>query len=323
MDPRADQGRSADGASWAAIAVLVVAIIVAELRQPMGIAVAGLTNLLLACVALGAASIFYRRLRPNEKLAASCSGLVQALVYSAAGSILSYLLARDGGALWDPTLSAWDSALGLDWLGYVRFVDAHSWLVLPYRLAYASLIPQIVVLILLLGFSGRLDTLRTFILAAILSGTIAIFASPFFPAVGNFAFRELHPGDFAHVWQWSQLADVRDFLAVRSGRMTVLDLRSMQGIIVFPSYHGALAAVSLWAFRKSGLRAFRWVGMLVAATTLAATPVDGGHYFMDLLAGIAIAAASIVAASRLVFVRLPLPAIRALPFRRSREAFAR
>ena len=62
--------------------------------------------------------------------------------------------------------------------------------------------------------------------------------------------------------------------------------------------------------------------MAVALTTLAATPVDGGHYFVDVLAGIAIAAASLAAASRLVFVRLPLPAIRALPFRRSREAFA-
>ena len=323
MEPNAEKRRSGDSVSWLVIAVLVGAVMVAELRSPLAIRFASLANLIVACAALGTAAIFYRRFRPNERLSASCSGLAQALIFSAAGSILSYLLARGGGVLWDPTLYSWDQALGLNWLGYVRFIDAHPWLVLPYRFAYGSLIPQIIAVILILGFSGKLDALRTFILAAILTGTIAIFASPFFPAVGNFAFLKLHPADFAHVWQWSQLADVRDFLSVREGKLAALDLRTMQGIIVFPSYHGALATLSLWAFWKSRLRWFRWIGMTVALTTLAATPVDGGHYFVDVFAGIAIAAASIFAASRLVFVRLPFPAIRALPFRRSREAFAR
>ena len=323
MEPVKDRRQSSDSASWVMIAVLVSAVTVAELRSPLPIRFASLANLLVACFALGAASIFYRKFRLNERLSASCSGLAQALIFSAAGSILSYLLARDGGALWDATLYSWDRALGFDWLGYVRFIDTHPWMVLPYRLAYGSLIPQIIAVIVILGFSGKLDALRTFILAAIVTGTVAILASPFFPAVGNFAYLNLHADDFSHVWQWSQLADVRDFLAVRNGKLAALDLRTMQGIIVFPSYHGALATLSLWAFWKSGLRWFRWIGMAVALTTLAATPVDGGHYFVDVLAGIAIAAASLAAASRLVFVRLPLPAIRALPFRRSREAFAR
>ena len=314
--------RSNDRFSWAMIAALVAAVVALELRSPLRIEAASLANLALACLALGGAALFYRRVRINEKLSASCVALTQALVFSAAGSILSYLLARNGGAFWDATLYSWDRALGLDWLGYVRFVDAHDWLVLPFRLAYASLIPQIIVVILALGFSGRLDRLRAFILASIASGIAAILLSPLFPAISNYVHLGLTAADFRHVNPYAGYVHLHDLTALRSGEMTVLSLPKMQGIITFPSYHACLATLTLWAFWNSGLGWLRWSGAAVALTTIAATPVDGGHYFVDVIAGVAIAFASIVAARRLIFLPLRLPALRALPFRRSRAAFA-
>jgi PAP2 superfamily protein len=317
------QRMSNDSASWALIGVLTAIVAALELASPLAIAVGGFASIALACAGLGSVAAFYRRIRVNERFSACCIGLLQALVFSVVGSILSYLLARDSGAIWDPILAHWDHELGLDWLAYARLIDHHSWAIPPLRLAYASLIPQTIALILALGFSGRLGQLRTFILAAIISGSAAVLASPLFPAVGNFAYLGLEPGDFAHVWQASGLADVRDFIAVRSGSMTVLDLRTMQGIIVFPSYHGALATVTLWGFWKSGMKWLRRAGTAIALTTIVATPIEGGHYFIDVIAGIALAMASIAVARRLVFVRVPLMPLRALPFRRSRAAFAR
>ncbi len=302
---------------------MIAGLVAVELWSPLAIEVTSLANLAIACVALGAAAIFYARVRINPKLSASCVCLVQALLFSTAGSILSYLLARSGGVLWDATFLQWDRALGLDWIGYVRFVDAHAWTALAFRFAYASLIPQIVVVILALGFSGRLDQLRAFVFAAIASGLIAILLSPLFPALGNYAHLGLAASDFQRVWPWANLADVRDVLALRSGQLASIDVGRMQGIIVFPSYHACLAVLTLWAFWKSGIAALRWIGAAVALTTLAATPVDGGHYFVDVIAGIAIALASIAAATRVVFVKVRMPALRALPSRRSREAFAR
>lgn len=314
---------SKESASWALIAALVAAVLAAELAHPLAVAPGSFLGLLLACTALGAASLFYTRVRINDRFSACCMSLSQALLFSVAGAILSYLLAQDGGALWDGTLHRWDMALGFDWLGYAHGVDAHPWLVAVFNVAYGSLIPQTVVVILALGFSGRIDALRMFILAAILSGTTAILLSPLFPAVGNFTYLGLKHSDFGHDWQSADLADVRDFLAVRNRSLTMLDLREMQGIIVFPSYHGALAATTLWAFWRSGLNWLRCGGSLLAILTIAATPINGGHYAVDVLAGIAVAAASIAAARRLVYLRLPLAAITAWPFRRSREAFAR
>jgi len=317
------QNGSNDSASWAVIAMLIASVMAIEITRPLPLALGSLSSLALACAALGAAATFYRRVRVNERFSACCIGLTQALTFSAAGSILSYLLARDSGSLWDPTLQRWDHVLGFDWLGYARAVDAHAWASYACRFAYGSLIPQTVVVILALGFSGQIERLRIFILAAIVSGSAAVLASPWFPAVGNFAHLGLHPGDFAHVWQSSNLADVRDFLAVRRGSLPSLDLRTMQGIIVFPSYHGALAAVTLWAFWSSRLAWLRWFGSLLALTTIAATPVFGGHYLVDIIAGLALALASIAAARRLVYARVSLPALMAWPSRRLRGAFAR
>lgn len=323
MNGDSDHRSSSDSVSWAVVAALIAAVAIVEFQSPLPIAIGSLLNLILACTALLGAAVFYARVRVNERFSACCIGLSQALLFSAAGSILSYLLARGGGGLWDETLTRWDRTLGFDWLAYAFAVDSQAWAALAFRLCYESLIPQTVVVILALGFSGRLEKLRTFILAAMLSGSIAVLLSPLFPAVGNFAFLDLNHSAFAHVWQSSDLADVRDFLAVRRGGMATLDLRNMQGIIVFPSYHGALATVTLWAFWKSGLRWLRWIGGAIALTTIAATPVFGGHYLVDVIAGIGLAVASIAAARRLVFLRVPLPAIRAWPFRRSHEVFAR
>jgi hypothetical protein len=300
--------------------LLGLGVLVAQIASPMPIAALSLQALGIACVALGGAAFFYRNVRLRENFSVMCIALMQVLLFSALGSILSYLLARDGGALWDSTFTAWDRALGLDWIGYVRAVDQHGWLVTALRLAYASLIPQIIVLVLVLGFTGRLEKLRGVMLGAILCGTICVLASPFFPAVSNYVQLGLTAADFRHVDPWAGYIHLADFSALRDGTMSVLNLSRMQGIITFPSYHAGLSAVTLWGFWTSGVRWLKWTGPVVALGTIVATPVDGGHYFVDVLAGIAISALSIVVASRAVRWAPTLPRLTASPFRRSHAA---
>ena len=75
---------------------------------------ASLASLLTACAALGCTALFYRRVRIQDNFAVICVGLMQVLLFSAIGSVLSYMLAREGGALWDHRLDAWDAARGSD-----------------------------------------------------------------------------------------------------------------------------------------------------------------------------------------------------------------
>lgn len=304
---------SNDSVSWAMIGALALGVAAAELHSPLAIDVRGLAGLALAAAALIACSAFYQRVRPNERLSTSCIVLLQALLFSAIGSILSYTLARGGGPFWDSTLYSWDQALGIDWLGYVRYIDGHGWLVGPLRLAYGSLIPQIVLVIVALGFCGKLNQLRTFVLAAITSGIVAILASPLVPAVSNYVHLRLTRADFQNVDPWAGYVHLQDLVALRSGQMGALNLPEMQGIITFPSYHASLATLTFWAFWSSGVSWLRWIGGTIALMTIAATPVDGGHYFVDVFAGIAIAVAALLAAQRLVRVRVALP--RSMPSR--------
>jgi membrane-associated phospholipid phosphatase len=67
-----------------------------------------------------------------------------------------------------------------------------------------------------------------------------------------------------------------------------------EGIITFPSLHAALAvivAAVLWP-----IPVLRWPVLGVNALMLAATPIDGSHYFIDVVAGIVLALACLTAA---------------------------
>ena len=311
---------TSDAAAWASIFLLSLGVLLAEWASPMPIEARSLNTLAIACAALGGASLFYRHVRSRDNFAVMCTALMQVLLFSALGSILSYLLARDGGPLWDSTFAAWDRALGLDWLGFVRAVDQHGWLVTALRLAYASLIPQIIMLVLVLGFTNRLEKLRGVMLGAILCGTVCVLVSPFFLAVSNYVHLGLTAADFRHVDPWAGYVHLADFNGLRDGTMSQLSLGQMQGIITFPSYHAGLSAVTLWGFWTSGVRWLKWTGSIVALATIIATPVDGGHYFVDVLAGVAIAVVSIVIAAKAVRWTPASPRLTALPFRRSHAA---
>ena len=321
-DHERTQPTTYDSAAWALLGALVVAVAGLQLWKPLPVEPASLLVLLTACGALSCTAFFYRRVRVQENFAIICVGLMQVLLFSAIGSVLSYMLAREGGALWDNRLEAWDVALGFDWLAYVRLVDAQAWLVAPVRIAYASLIPQIIVLVLALGFTSKLAELRRMLLAAMLGGTITILLSAVFPAVGYYVHHGLAAADFDHIRPWAGLVHQADFTALRDGTMTSLRLTEVQGIVTFPSYHAGLATVTVWGFWVSRIAWLRWPGVALALATIFATPIDGGHYLVDVLAGMAVGAIAIAATRRAVGWT-PAAAFRSSPFRRSRAAFAR
>jgi len=311
-----------DHAGWVLIAFVLAAVGCAELWKPLPVDPRGFLNLGIALTALGAAATFYRTVRRRENFSVMCIALAQVLLFSAFGEILSYLLSRNGGPLWDSTFTSWDKSLGFDWYSTIRWVDSRPLVAAPLTVAYASLIPQVVVLILTLGFGSRLKELRTFMLAAMICGTITILLSPLFPALNQFAYDHIVPAAFPRLNVADGYRELRDLQALRSGGISILRLRDLQGIIAFPSYHAGLAAITLWGFWKSGIKWIGWPGALLAMTTILSTPVDGGHYLVDVIAGLALAACSLALAKRAIFWRFGVRPIKASPFRRSREAFA-
>ena len=134
----------------------------------------------------------------------------------------------------------------------------------------------------------------TFAFAVTLAVTTIIAA--LVPAIGVYQEIGLDPGGLKNISPGAYLDQLRDLPPTRAGLLRHLEVLGLSGIVTFPSFHAASAVLYAWA-----LWAVRWmrpVALLANGAMLAATPLNGGHYFVDVIAGMAIAALAIVAARR-------------------------
>ena len=90
------------------------------------------------------------------------------------------------------------------------------------------------------------------------------------------------------------IASLSHFEALRDGRLRDIPLREMQGLISIPSLHTVLAVLLVHAMRGTVLLpAF----VVLDAAMIVSTPIDGGHYLVDVLAG-ALLAGGLIALER-------------------------
>jgi membrane-associated phospholipid phosphatase len=132
----------------------------------------------------------------------------------------------------------------------------------------------------------------TFAFATALIATAVI--SALVPAIGVYQQIGLDPATLEHLNPRAYLDQLRDFGPVRDGTLRHLDLFGLAGIVTFPSFHATSAVLYAWAFWP--VRWMRPIALLANGAMLASTPVDGAHYFIDVVAGIAVAILAVVAA---------------------------
>ncbi len=93
---------------------------------------------------------------------------------------------------------------------------------------------------------------------------------------------------------------------LRAGTLGPVDIGHLDGLIAFPSFHSAAAV--LFAFAAWPVRWLRIPSLLLNALMLAATPIQGGHYFADTIGGICVALGAIA-----ITWRLPSPSLAGTP----------
>jgi membrane-associated phospholipid phosphatase len=296
-------GAARDDAAWLLIGFMIIITFGFQLYAPFSFDWSGAVGPALFLAVLQLVILFYVKIRPRPDFAIMFTGLQQMILFSAVGATLSYMVAAQGGEFWDKQLQGWDQMIGFEWRSYLFWTNAHPAVGRIFSFAYASLIPQMVVIILALGLSGRGHSLRIVMFAAMLTGLATILISGLMPAMCNFVYLGLTAADYPNLDPSAAFVHVRDMQGLRSGTLRTLSVGSFEGIITFPSYHAGLAAAFAYGYLK--MPYLRWPGLALAALTLAATPIDGGHYLVDVLAGIAIAAISIAIAHRAVGWRMP------------------
>ena len=117
--------------------------------------------------------------------------------------------------------------------------------------------------------------------------------SALIPAIGVYQQIGLDPATLKNIDPRAYLDQLRDLPLTRGGVLRHLELLELGGIVTFPSFHAASAVLYVWALWPAKL--FRPLILPANGFMLAATPINGGHYFVDLIAGIVIAVFAIVA----------------------------
>lgn len=266
----------------AALAALDAAwIAMSDFRLALG-SVAGPA---LGTIVLLLAARFFRVVRPNPALFVLVETIAQVFVGFALAGILSYLVLSTDRPLIDPALSAFDRALGFDWPRFIIWVQAIPPLDRVLFLVYRSTVPQLLVIAFLLSWreEGRLRELSG---AILISLVLAIAISGALPAASAYPFYgPSHRGIVPEI-------GVADLFALRDGSLRHLDLRRMDGLVCFPSFHVVLSLLFIHALR--GWRRLFALALVLNGLVILSTLTAGGHYLVDLFGGALVAALSVV-----------------------------
>ncbi|WP_300265142.1 phosphatase PAP2 family protein [Bradyrhizobium sp.] len=211
-------------------------------------------------------------------------------------ALLSYIAAGAALPLRDASFVALDRLLGLGWPEHFHFAVARPELLRYAVIFYGMIVVPSFGVPLVLGLTGRYVRLQQFVMAAMLTLCVVIPASALVPALGTY-FEFGLPAD-TEVFRANGYVDqLRDLPMLRDGTLRALDLSKIGGIVTFPSFHAATGILAIWGFWC--IWWLRPAALIVNGGMIAATPLVGGHYFVDVLAGGVVAAFAILASKRL------------------------
>jgi len=273
----------ADAVTWSVIGGLALSCVL--LSQVLGFSLSPAHAVFptLGVAALVGALVI-GRVRADARLVAGATSFLQITLFTILGVVLAYLLAAASGPLCDNWLTVVDKRLGFDWPAIIALADKlPKPILLIAGIAYHSLVLQMVACVLVLAGTGRLARLQRTMAAAILAGGVTVLVSGLLPATGNL----FDPDHYRQLWgsvAWGDRGLVR---GLRDGSIRQLDLSHMTGIVSFPSYHAALTVILLWGLYP--LARLRVPAAIWAGLTILATPLFGGHYAVDVLAGLLLA----------------------------------
>ncbi|HET7084258.1 MAG TPA: phosphatase PAP2 family protein [Rhizomicrobium sp.] len=234
----------------------------------------------LLAAALMTGAQFYQRVRPDPRLAAMLSGTAFLCAFSPLASILNYLLLPHTGLRIDSALAAADRAMGFDWPQAMRWMARHPRLNIAALWIYSSMLPQVALLTVVLA-SVAPERVARFCLAVALSALICIAIWAFVPSFGAFSVYPLPDAPMTLALDSTYAEDLVRLLREGPG---LISPRDAKGLIGFPSYHAVLALLVAWHLRD--VRFLRGPAAIFNLAVIAATPIQGGHHLVDVLAAL-------------------------------------
>jgi len=250
-----------------------------------------LTGALVAQIAL------LRCLAP--RLSRALVALAQMGAISTVGMLLAYAAAAAAMPLVDGQLLALDQAIGYEWRDYAGFIARHRAIAFALDHAYMLIFGLPFLAIGPLAQARRFRAIDRYLIATAIALLITTAIFTFCPALTAWDHLGIAP-DALKPFRYLPNATAGweyELLQIRAGRGFVLHDTLGSGLVAFPSFHAIAAllfAAALWP-----LRALRAPAALAAFLVILSAPILGGHYAIDLIAGAAVATASLLVATPL------------------------
>ena len=256
----------------------------------------------LKCAAIGFAPLalawFYTVKRPDAVIAALLESAAFLVLFTNALATASYLGTSLGWTFRDDYFNALDKAMHFDFLAHLAFVAQHPSFAAVLDYTYMTSMLQVIFAVLALGMARDLDRLRGYLVLFALTASATILVATLVPTIGAYAFYNV-PDALLPAFRdpragWDQVPHI---IALRNGSMREVPLHDLHGLVSFPSFHTALATITIWATQR--LRYVSVAMFALNAPLILATPSLGSHYLCDILGGSMVAFAAIACLSGL------------------------
>ncbi|WP_420339104.1 phosphatase PAP2 family protein [Roseibium sp.] len=238
---------------------------------------------------------------PDKRFAAAFEVLGVGFLLSVPVVISTYLAISRGMPLADEWLMQVDRQLGFSWVAYVEFIDQYVLLSAVMEIAYGAFPLLLVFVPLLVIFRGDISKAYAFVFGFGFICFVSSLISAWFPAKAAFYSYGLRAADFENINPIIGYAFLDHFNAAHSGQLKTISVDNLDGILTFPSVHAAVGFWVIWAVWD--LKKIRWLvgglGLVMAISAIS----YGGHYLIDVIAGLGVTIATGLAAQYLFLRR--------------------
>ncbi|QCL93667.1 phosphatase PAP2 family protein [Agrobacterium tumefaciens] len=227
---------------------------------------------------------FYRKSARDLRIAAALIAGGLFILFTLVASVFNYMFLPVAFPTIDHVLFRVDAAFGYSWAGIVRWAATHPWIGTVLFVVYATSLPQLLVIVITLGFTGKEQRLHHFLVTGVLGAFASIVFWIFFPTFG--------PSAYVQLPEWiSQAIPLavdntygQELNRLTSESVVYISPKNVLGLIGFPSFHIFMAAMSVWFVPRqlAVMAVILPVNLLMPLAVL----VQGGHHLSDVFGGL-------------------------------------
>lgn len=228
---------------------------------------------------------YYRHVRDEARIALAAIASGTFVLFTIVGSLFNYMFLPIVFEPIDGLLFRFDALFGYHWPHMVEWAANHPWVGVLSHLVYFTSLPQLLCIILVLGFTGQEKALHRFLLTGVFGALLSIGFWIFFPTFGAKAYYALPESVLNEIPLAVDPAYGLELVRLGREGVSYVSPRNMLGLIGFPSFHIVMASMSVYFIPR------RWlllsVVLLLNVLMVPAVLIQGGHHLCDVFGGMA------------------------------------